>query len=238
MLKQWRTPGGLAHNVLLDMLDQPHLLIAGSTGSGKSVLINSLIYAALYRCPGTLQLVLIDPKRVELKDYTTLPHCIKYASEPHQITATLAGCVELMEARYKRFIAGQKRSTEPHIYIIIDEFADLIQTADKAAENHITRLARLGRAANMHLMLATQSPSRQVITAPIKSNLTSRVALRCEEAIESRQVINSKGAEALPAVGYGLYRTPKYRIPALIKIPMTDPADLADRVRWWTAQNK
>lgn len=237
MEKQWRTPGGQAKNICLDMLQQPHLLIAGSTGSGKSVLINSLIYTALYKSPESVQFVFIDPKLVELKHYRNLPHCIKYASNIPDIVNTLEGCVRLMMSRYTQFAEGQTQSTQPDVFIVIDEFADLIQTADKTAEDCIVRIARLGRAANIHLILATQSPCRQVITAAIKVNMVSRIALRCEEAIESRQIISTKGAETLPNYGYGLYRTPTIRQPQLVKVPMTPFNDLVGRVKWWTKQN-
>ena len=109
----WRTPGGIANNSVLDMLKQTHLLIAGSTGSGKSVLINTLIYTALFRSPAAVRFVLIEPKRVELVDYSELPHTLKYASEPPEIITALNASIAEMEARYKRMQAQrQKKSTE------------------------------------------------------------------------------------------------------------------------------
>jgi S-DNA-T family DNA segregation ATPase FtsK/SpoIIIE len=161
-LKEWKTPGGMAAAACLDMLKQPHLLIAGSTGSGKSVLINSLIYTALYRSPNRCRLILIDPKRVELIDYKQLPHTIAYASEPPDIAATLVRAVDLMEQRYKRMQAVRtKKSTEADIFIIIDEFADLMTTQKRQTMPNIIRLAQLGRAANLRLILATQRPTRE-----------------------------------------------------------------------------
>ncbi len=119
MLPQWYTPAGQASNNCLDMLKHPHLLIAGSTGSGKSVLINSLIYTALYKPPTECLFILIDPKRVELVEYKNLPHCLLYASEPKDIANAINKAVYFMEERYKRMqAAGIKKSTEADIYII------------------------------------------------------------------------------------------------------------------------
>lgn len=194
------------YRLFLHCLEQPHLLIGGSTGSGKSVLINGIIHTLLHFPPENKQMILIDPKRVELKEYKKCKHTLLYATEPQEAVKALKGGIRLMDKRYRRM--SGKRSTEAHIYIIIDELADLLQQS-KEVESLITTIARLGRAANIHLILATQSPNRRVITAEIKTNMTSRIALRCEEAIESRQIINQKGAESLPQYGYGLYRHPQ-----------------------------
>ncbi len=236
-MKQWNTPEGTASISCLDMLHQPHLLIAGSTGSGKSVLLNSLIYTALYKPPTTAAFVLIDPKRVELVEFAGLPHCIRYASEPDEIAATLAEAVALMENRYKRMQAArQKQTTERDIYIIIDEFADLMTTQKRQTLAPLQRLAQLGRAAGLHLIAATQRPTRDIINGQIKVNLDSRLALRCPTAQDSRNIINVKGAETLPRYGFGYYLTPETLAPVLIRIPYTDPAELAARVRWWEDQ--
>lgn len=235
MPKEWKTPGGTAAAVCLDMLEQPHLLIAGSTGSGKSVLLNTLIYTALYKAPHRCRFILIDPKRVELIDYKELPHTLIYASEPPDIAAALVYAVEVMEERYKRMQAArQKKSSEPNIFVIVDEFADLMTTQKRKTMPQIIRLAQLGRAANLHLILATQRPTRDIINGQIKVNLDSRVALRCPTAQDSRNIINIKGAETLPRYGFGYYLTPKGC--ELIKIPMTPPEAIAERVQWWEAQ--
>ena len=236
MPKEWKTPGGTAAAVCLDMLEQPHLLIAGSTGSGKSVLINSIIYTALYKAPCNCELILIDPKRVELIDYKELPHTLIYASEPPEIVETLNRCINLMESRYKILQAEHRKkwNDDEHIYIFIDEFADLMTTQKRETMPQIIRLAQLGRAANLHLILATQRPTRDIINGQIKVNLDSRVALRCPTAQDSRNIINTKGAETLPRYGFGYYLTPKGC--ELIKIPMTPPEAIAERVQWWEAQ--
>lgn len=233
----WTTPGGMASAVCLDMLQQPHLLIAGSTGSGKSVLINSLIYTALYKSPSAVQLLLVDPKRVELIDFARLPHCIGYASEPDEIAALLTAAVSRMDARYKRMQAARlKTSTEADVYIIIDEFADLMTTQRAETLPQIIRLAQLGRAARMHLIAATQRPTRDIITGQIKVNMDSRVALRCPSAQDSRNILDSNGAELLPRYGLGYYLTPETLRPTLIKIPYTSPAAVAARVAYWQNQ--
>lgn len=237
MPKEWKTPGGMAAAVCLDMLKQPHILIAGSTGSGKSVLINSLIYTALYKPPTVCGFILIDPKRVELNQYKPLPHCLRYASEPNEIAATLAAAVALMDDRYKTLQAqGLKEWDGGHIYIIIDEFADLMTTQKRETLPQLQRLAQLGRAAHLHLIAATQRPTKDIINGQIKVNMDSRLALRCPTAQDSRNIINTKGAETLPRFGFGYYLTPETMRPELVKIPYTDPADLAARVQWWTDQ--
>lgn len=237
MPKEWKTPGGSAAAVCLDMLKQPHLLIAGSTGSGKSVLLNSLIYTALFQAPHHCHLILIDPKRVELVEYKQLPHTLIYSSEPPDIAAALVYAVDTMENRYKRMqTAHQKQSTEPHIFIIIDEFADLMTTQKRDTLRPLQRLAQLGRAANLHLIIATQRPTRDIINGQIKVNLDSRIALRCPTAQDSRNIVNAKGAETLPRFGFGYYLTPNGC--KLVKIPYTPPEELAARVQWWEAQNR
>lgn len=238
-MKRWKTPPGQAQNFAVDALNQAHLLVAGSTGTGKSVLINNLIYTALYRSPEDVKLILIDPKRVELVQYKPLPHCIAYASEPEEIIKTLEKSLDLMEARYKRMQKlGIRQSTEPHIYIIVDEFGDLMTVSRKQSEPLIIRLTQLGRAANIHLIIATQNPSRKVITAGIQLNMTASIALHCRDKIESRMITGQPGAEKLPQFGYGLYLTPHYTNPQLIRINKIDDKALSDRVKWWTDQTK
>lgn len=236
-MKKWNTPGGTASAVCLDMLKQPHLLIAGSTGSGKSVLINTLIYTALYNAPHRVQFILIDPKRVELIDYKELPHTSIYASEPPGIAAALVGAVELMEDRYRAMQRQRiKKSTESELYIFIDEFADLMTTQKRQTMPLIIRLAQLGRAANIHLILATQRPTKDIVNGQIKVNMDSRIGLRCPTAQDSRNIINIKGCESLPRYGFGYYLTPNGC--ELINIPMTPPEELAARVDWWTRQTR
>lgn len=235
MKLQWKTPPGTVHGLYKLILDQPHTLIAGATGSGKSVAINGIIYTALYQPPQDLQLVLIDPKRVELVKYRKLPHCIAYASEPADIVQTLKKCVDLMERRYKAMQAREMvKSTEPETYVIIDEFADLMTTNKRETLPTLCRLAQLGRAANIHLTLATQRPTRDIVNGQIKVNLDCRLALRCPSARDSVNILDRKGAELLPQYGQGIISTPATY--GLVDIPYIQPGELTARVQWWTGQ--
>ena len=237
--KTWHTPGGEYYEHIEHMTQQHHLLVAGCSGSGKSVLINTIIHTLLLKSPAKVKLMLIDPKRVELSGYKKLPHCIGYASQHTDIIKLLERAVILMENRYKTMEHNsQRETTEPHIYIIFDEFGDLMTTSKKQVEPLIIRLAQLGRAAHIHLILATQNPSRQTITASIKVNVVSAVALRCREPIESRMILGRKGAELLPQYGQGYYITPSHTEPQLILIPKTSNEAIRERVQWWTNQNR
>lgn len=235
-MQTWRTPAGTASGLYMDMLNQSHLLIAGATGSGKSVLINGLIYTALYRSPNAVRLVLIDPKRVELCQYRKLPHALRYASEPADMVKALTDCVDLMERRYKAMQSREEtKSDEAAVYIIIDELADLLTTNKREVLPILCRLAQLGRAANVHLIGATQRPTKDVLSGQLKVNLDARVALRCPTPQDSRNIIDRKGAETLPRYGKGYYLTPE--LFTLTDIPRIDPEELQTRVAWWMNQN-
>lgn len=174
---KYKTPGGEVYTLYQDMLSQPHLLIAGATGSGKSVVITGLITTALYDSPGEVQFILIDPKRVELAEYRTLPHTVIYSSEPGDMVQALRDGMQITEARYKEMQrAGVRKYQGAALYIIIDELADLMTTNKKAVAPLIQRLAQIGRAANVHIIAATQCPLASVIPTPIKVNFDSRVA--------------------------------------------------------------
>ena len=233
----WTTPAGNAPALCLSILKQPHILIAGATGSGKSVVINSTIYTALYKAPCDLKLVLIDPKRVELVKYRNLPHTIAYASEPAQIIQTIQKSVDLMESRYKAMQRrGAVKSTEADVYIIVDEFADLMTTCKRETLPNLCRLAQLGRAANIHLIIATQRPTRDIVNGQIKVNMDCRLALRCPSPRDSINIMDQKGAEALPRYGYGYYQTPEGL--QLVQIPMIAEDELQARIDHWEGQNR
>jgi S-DNA-T family DNA segregation ATPase FtsK/SpoIIIE len=183
--------------------------------------------------------MLIDPKRVELSEYRKLPHTISYASEHDDIIKLLQSAVTLMERRYKEMQRKRLKLYEgKHLYIIFDEFGDLMTTSKKQVEPLIIRLAQLGRAAKIHLILATQNPSRQTITAGIKVNIVSSVALRCREPIESRMILGVKGAELLPRYGHGYYFTPEHTTPQLVPIPLTSDEEINQRIAHWVNQDK
>jgi len=165
---KYTTPAGSVPRLYADMLEQPHILIAGATGSGKSIVINGLIYTALYNAPCNTQFILIDPKRVELVEYARLPHTLAYASEPQDMAAALNYAVELMDSRYKEMHKLHEKETHRgHMRIVIDEFADLMTTQKAETVKPICRLAQLGRAAHINLMIATQRPTRDIITGQI-----------------------------------------------------------------------
>lgn len=232
MHKEWRTPPGQVYSLYRDMLKQPHLLIAGATGSGKSVVINGLVYTAMYDSPAAVQFILIDPKRVELVDYKPLPHTLKYASEPGEKVEALEKAMEITESRYK---AMQRQRVKKYpggaLYVIIDELADLMTTARRQVQPLIQRLAQVGRAANVHIIAATQCPLATVIPTPIKVNFDSRVALRTRSAQDSRNILGLTGCELLPRYGQGYYMTPDGL--KLYNIPMQPQEDINALVKYW-----
>lgn len=232
MHKEWRTPPGQVYSLYRDMLKQPHLLIAGATGSGKSVVINGLVYTAMYDSPAAVQFILIDPKRVELVDYKPLPHTLMYASEPGEMVEALEKAMEITESRYK---AMQRQRVKKYpggaLYVIIDELADLMTTARRQVQPLIQRLAQVGRAANVHIIAATQCPLATVIPTPIKVNFDSRVALRTRSAQDSRNILGLTGCELLPRYGQGYYMTPDAL--KLYNIPMQPQEDINALVKYW-----
>ena len=187
----------VVNSLYYDMVQQPHLLIAGATGSGKSVLVNQLLHTLLsYSTPG---LILIDCKGVELSEYRGYKSTLRYADSPALAIKALEYALNIMENRYKHLqSAGLKKWTGADIYIIIDEFADLMTTSKKAVQPLIQRLAQLGRAAKIHIILCTQCPLREIIPTAIKCNFDSRIALRTATRQDSRNIIDVPGAETLP----------------------------------------
>jgi len=205
--------------ITADLKGAPHLLIAGSTGSGKSVCVNSIITSILYKAkPEEVKLVLIDPKVVELTNYNGIPHLlIPVVTEPAKAAAALNWAVAEMEDRYKKFAeqgvrelasynntvkrAGEDDLVLPQIVIIIDELADLMMAAPSQVEDSICRLAQKARAAGMHLIVATQRPSVDVITGVIKANIPSRIAFAVASQFDSRTILDMAGAEKLVGKG-------------------------------------
>lgn len=214
------------------MLEQPHLLVAGATGSGKSVVINGLITTALYNSPAAVQFILIDPKRVELIEFKHLPHVITYATEPGETVKALENAMTLTENRFKMMQAqGVKKYQGGAVYVIIDELADLMTTDRKHVQPLIQRLAQIGRAANMHIIAATQCPLAAVIPTPIMVNFDSRVALRTRSAQDSRNILGLKGCELLPRYGQGYYMT--HAGLQLYKIPIYSDDERAQLISYW-----
>lgn len=233
----WTTPEGNAQNLYLNALGQTHLLVGGTTGSGKSVLVNGLIYTALFRAPSAAQFILIDPKRVELVEYKPLPHVLRYASEPDTMTAALDLAMNVTESRFTVMqLEGVKKWRGGDLYVIIDELADLMTTNRKTVQPLLQRLCQIGRAARVHVVACTQTPISAVIPTQIKVNFDSRFILRTRTAQDSRNLMDRTGAELLPRYGQAYYSTPEYIPPALITVPMIPDDEISARVSWWMNQ--
>ena len=234
MKTTWHTPAGPVSRLYRNMLSQPHLLIAGATGSGKSVVINGMMYTALYNAPCDAEFILVDPKRVELVKYARLPHVVKYATEPDDMIAALDAALAITEKRYKAMAKERvTRYTGADLYIVIDELADLMTTNKKAAQPRLQRLAQIGRAARVHIIAATQCPLATVIPTAISVNFDARVALRTRNAQDSRNILQRTGCELLPRYGQGYYMTPEGI--ALWNIPMIPENDLSRMINYWTS---
>ena len=222
-----------------DLATMPHLLIAGSTGTGKSVAINAMLTSILYRAtPDDVRLIMIDPKRLELGMYEDIPHLLTpVVVDPKQAANALRWAVREMEERYKTLAAEGVRNIEqynrnvrqpargeargargrrgaakplPFIVVVIDELADLMMVASNEVEESICRLAQMARAVGIHLILATQRPSVDVITGLIKANLPARISFRVSSKIDSRTILDGNGAEQL--LGQGRHAVPAARL--------------------------
>ncbi len=209
------------HARAADLAKMPHLLIAGATGSGKSVMVNALITSLLVRAtPDEVRLILVDPKRVELADYNGVPHLlVPVVTEASRAKAALIWCVREMENRYRRFAGATARNITaynetredpadrlPYIVIIVDELADLMMRDGRSTEEPIVMLAQKARATGIHLVLATQRPSVNVVTGLIKANFPSRIAFAMASQIDSRTILDAPGAEDLIGRGDMLFQ--------------------------------
>ena len=237
----YTTPTGRYSNLYKDMLSQPHLLVAGATGSGKSVVINGIITTALYRLPlntdNGARFILIDPKRVELSAYRKLPHTLKYASEPEDMINALNYAMNLTEKRYKSMqVSGLKKYDGSDVYVIIDEFADLMTTQRRTVMPLIQRLAQIGRAARVHIILATQTPISRILPTEIKCNFDARVGLRTRSAQDSRNIIGKTGLELLPVYGNGYYMKPGDE--RYYNIPMVSDEEIDRLVQYWLGEGQ
>ncbi len=237
-----------------DMTKMPHLLIAGATGQGKSVCINALIASMLMqKTPAQLRLMLIDPKRVEMTAYNGLPHLmVPVLVEPHQAAAALRWAVAEMDRRYKllsglgvRNIHGYNEKAAasnakplPYVVIVVDELADLMMVAAGEVEELICRIAQLARAVGIHLIVATQRPSTDIITGLIKANIPSRIAFAVGSQVDSRVILDSGGAEKLLGRGDMLYQPVDAGKPARIQGAFVSDAEVDAIVNWWKAQGE
>ncbi len=212
----------IGSNIIVDLTMMPHLLIAGSTGSGKSVALNTMLISLLYKCvPNQLKLILIDPKRLEFASYADIPHLLfPIITDPKKAAAALRWVVKTMEERYAIMEAHNVRNifdynrlvgkdtqkkAMPFIVIMIDELSDLMMTAPRETEDLIARIAQMARAAGIHMIIATQRPSVDVITGLIKVNFPSRISFRVTSKIDSRTILDCTGADKLLGKGDMLF---------------------------------
>ena len=246
--------------VVADIGKMPHVLIAGSTGSGKSVCINTLIMSILYKAsPDDVKLIMVDPKVVELSVYNGIPHLLlPVVTDPKKAAAALHWGVNEMTERYKKFedlhvrdLKGYNKKVEemtenggeelptklPQIVIIVDELADLMMVAPGEVEESICRLAQLARAAGIHLVIATQRPSVDVITGLIKANMPSRIAFAVSSGVDSRTILDMNGAEKLLGKGDMLFYPQGYPKPVRVQGAFVSDKEVADVVDFLKAQN-
>jgi len=235
----------------VDLTESPHLLIAGATGSGKSVCINSVIISLLFNnSPEQLKLILIDPKRVELTAYNGLPHLLTpVITDVKKTVNALCWAVREMDERYKLLEATKKRNIAaynasvitnrlPYIVIIIDELADLMAVAPKEIEAAIVRLAQMARAIGIHLVVATQRPSVNIITGLIKANITSRIAFAVASSIDSRTILDFSGAEKLLGKGDMLYISANLSKPKRIQGALVIDDEIERVADFWRGQGE
>lgn len=227
----------------------PHVLIAGTTGSGKSITLNAWLTTFLFRTrPDELRMILVDPKRVELSLYNGIPHLIhEVIVEPSKILNSLKWTLSEMDSRYKKFAEVGTRNIEgynkmdgiekmPYLLYVIDELADLMMVASKEAEDYITRIAQMARATGIHLILSTQRPSVDVITGLMKANIPTRLAFNVSSMVDSRVIIDGPGAEKLLGKGDMLYLPPDQAKPRRMQGAYVDEKEVAGVVNFLKSQ--
>lgn len=239
--KTYLTPSGAVYTPFLRLADRPHLLIAGATGSGKSVALNGIIHSLLMtESPFHVQFALIDPKKVELIQYADIPHTAKYASEHPDIVRTLQWAVDETDRRFSVMQrVGVKEYDGPHLYVVIDELADLMVSIKKETLPLLQRLAQIGRAARVHVIACSQNILAQTIPTVLKCNFSTILGLRTANAQQSRFLISATGCEMLPSPlregkGYGYLRDGADLEKLLIyKYP---EEDIRFAIDWWTSK--
>lgn len=250
MTVTYTTPTGSTYNFFTDVLKQNHTLVAGATGSGKSVVINGLIATILYRLPGNsvgrATMILVDPKRVELAQYKNLPHTLYHAAgqNPSEWKTALEMACRIMDRRYDEMErAGRREYTGGDLYVIIDEWASINSKMNPLRNACVAPLLRLvseGRAAHVHVILATQVPKATVIPTEIRDNFTCRIALMTENKLQSRIIIDQPGCELFPSPKKAGYALGWYCLPGndrtLYKMPYVPETELDRLVKWWEDQ--
>ena len=232
----------------VDLAKMPHLLIAGTTGSGKSVCINSILCSLLMQCtPNELRLVMVDPKRVELTGYNGIPHLLTPVIVNHEkVVGTLQWMSREMESRYKKFAEVGARNIDdynarhadklPYIVVVIDELADLMMLAPEETERNLNRLAQLARATGIHVIIATQRPSVDVITGIIKANFPARISFSVASGMDSRVVLDQVGAERLIGRGDMLFQAPDAPSPKRLQGVFVANDEIQRLVQFWKNQ--
>lgn len=239
MTTTWTTPTGSTYRLYSDMLQHPHLLIAGATGSGKSVLLNGLIATALYNAPCDVGFILIDPKRTELGQYARLPHTVYYASESWEMVIALKKALAITEQRYKEMKRGGLRTWDgAQVYVIIDELAAIM--TDRALRKEclpiLQRLGLISRAAGVHTIACTQTVKADVLPTTLTCNYDARVALRTSTAQQSRMIIEKAGCEQFPSPKIEHRAMCYFRNGAdldLWNVPYVPESELNRLCAWW-----
>jgi S-DNA-T family DNA segregation ATPase FtsK/SpoIIIE len=237
--------------IIADLARMPHLMVAGATGSGKTIALNNLILSLLYRnSPSQLRFILVDPKRVEFPVYNDLPHLLTPVILDIQRTLNaLRWLIKEMERRFQLFSKARARDIKsyramsgqepvPYIVLIIDELADLMATRGKEIEGMIVRLAQMARAVGIHLVLATQRPSVEVLTGLIKANITARVAFQVASQVDSRTILDGAGAEKLLGLGDMLFLSAEFGKPKRIQGAYISDKEVKRVVGWITKENQ
>jgi S-DNA-T family DNA segregation ATPase FtsK/SpoIIIE len=235
--------------IVADLVSMPHLLIAGATGSGKSVCINAIVSCFLCtNTPDTLQMIMIDPKRVELTGYNGVPHLLApVVVDLERVVGTLQWVTREMEQRYRRFAKVGARNIEdfnkrvvageqermPYIVVFIDELADLMMIAPDEVEKHICRIAQMARATGIHLIIATQRPSVDVVTGLIKANFPARISFMVTSGVDSRVIIDTVGAERLLGSGDMLFMSPDASQPMRLQGCFVSPPEIDRIISYW-----
>ena len=237
--------GSGGENVVIDLAKMPHLLVAGATGSGKSVCINTIVSGLISeRTPSELRLLLIDPKRVELTPYNGIPHLLTpVVVETDQVVGLLKGLAQEMLNRYRRMEEEGVRNIDsfnrkvsdkmPYLVVAVDELADLMMTSSVEVEQTLCRLAQLGRATGIHLIVATQRPSVDVVTGLIKANFPSRISFGVTSQIDSRTILDAAGAEKLLGRGDMLYQAVDASRPERVQGVFISDGEIEDLVGYW-----
>lgn len=240
--------------VAIDLAAMPHLLIAGTTGSGKSVCVNALITCLLLQnTPAQLRLIMVDPKRVELSSYNGIPHLMTpVVVELERVSGVLQWVTREMEGRYQKLanagcrniaeynvkVSQRGENTLPYLVMIIDELADLMMLAPEETERSLTRLAQLARATGIHLVIATQRPSVDVVTGLIKANFPARIAFAVASGVDSRVILDQPGAERLLGRGDMLFQAPDAAAPIRLQGAFVSDGEILRLVEFWQAQNQ